>query len=182
MTLQKNLKRCRQQHKNFFNAVGNSAKKYLVLSVILLTNFKRFKWHHLKIWNTVADSASKFLFWTETTFKQSKNSKFKKPFQGHTSEYWSNENNFLFGLTHTKFFTLSLTAVKQKSREIKGNVRPQTSTFWIFSPSSWVTYPYRCDLSKNPGDEYLMLGLLDVTDWLTGNRNSWPSSRLVVNG
>jgi hypothetical protein len=50
------------------------------------------------------------------------------------------------------------TALKQKSREIKGNVRPQTYTFWIFWPSSsLVSYPYRIDLSKNPGDEYLML-------------------------
>jgi hypothetical protein len=39
--------------------------------------------------------------------------------------------------------------------------RPKPSQFWIFWPSSEVTYPYRSDFcKKKPGAEYLKLGPL----------------------
>jgi hypothetical protein len=49
------------------------------------------------------------------------------------------------------------TGLKQKSLIIKGNVRPQHTLFGFFGPNSFLTYPYRIDLSKNPGEEDLML-------------------------
>ncbi len=36
--------------------------------------------------------------------------------------------------------------------------KPKQSKFWIFWPNSEVTHPYRSDLCKNPGTEYLKLG------------------------
>ncbi len=58
-------------------------------------------------------------------------------------------------------FTNIFSDVGDSARKFKtAIVKPKPSQFWIFLPISWVSNPYRSELCKNPGAEYLKLGPL----------------------